>query len=85
MSFEHQEAHFNCGAEFAVEFYLVGDTIRFYERNISDLAFACMCYFDIHARVENFNPGTYVAEVYQQAYPDVPLLLYDRRTIVLED
>lgn len=85
LSFDHMEASSDCMAQFTVDFSLTGDTIRLYERKVSELVAGCTCEYDIHARVDNLMPGTYVAELYVQPYPGSPDLLYDRREIILED
>jgi hypothetical protein len=80
---EHNDAQFNCGAKLMVEFHRAGDTLRFYELNISTDAMYCICSFDIFAAVVNIQPGAYVAEIYQQPFPWEPIGLYDRRVINL--
>ena len=83
LTLEHVNAYLNCGAVVAVEFAAVADTIRFFELNVSDTAEYCMCYFDIWAEAGGINPGDYVLEVYQQEFPDYPMILIDRRTLSL--
>ncbi|MDH4034925.1 MAG: hypothetical protein OEV80_14120, partial [candidate division Zixibacteria bacterium] len=84
LNLQHFDATFNCGAVIEVGFNAVGDTLRFYEINISEEYMACDCSFDVTGRVYNIAPGSYVAEVYARNEPDDPLLLVDRQTIVLE-
>lgn len=82
--FTHFNAYFNCAARFLVNFTQAGDTLRFYELNVSDEYVYCMCYFEINAQVAGVTPGTYVAEVYEHQYPWEDIAFVDRRVIVLE-
>ncbi|MFH1686657.1 MAG: hypothetical protein ABIE70_03950 [bacterium] len=85
LSMVHYDGYFNCGGVIATECELVGDTIRFFEFNVSDEWQYCMCYFEVYAVVTGIVPGTYIAEVYTRDYPDEPIVLADRRQIVLGD
>jgi hypothetical protein len=84
LSFVHHNAYFNCTARFLVDFTQAGDTLRFYELNVSDQFVYCLCYFEITAQVGGLAPGTYVAEVYEHQYPWDDINLVDQRVIVLE-
>lgn len=84
LTMEDLGAIFNCGGIIDVEFSIAGDTLRFYELNISEDYAFCNCPFDITARLTDVVPGTYIAEVYARDLPDDPILLTDRQTLVLE-
>ncbi len=84
LSFTHFNAYFNCAARFLVNFTQAGDTLRFYELNVSDEYVYCMCYFEISAQVAGLASGSYVAEVYERQYPGEDIGLVDQRVIVLE-
>lgn len=84
LSFAHHNAFFNCAAYFLVDFEMAGDTLRFYELNVSNIYVYCMCYFEITAQAADIPPGSYVAEVYEHQYPYEDINLVDRRTIQLE-
>ncbi len=79
----HHNGWFNCGGIIATGFALVGDTLRFYEFNVSEDWLWCMCYFRVWATVVSIDPGTYVAEIYARDHPEEPIELIDRRMIVL--
>jgi Dockerin type I domain len=85
LQMSHSNAYLNCGAEFGliVEFEQAGDTLRFIEKNISNMAAYCMCYFAVSAEVVGIPAGIYYAEVYAQ---DVysPVELVERRIIEIE-
>jgi hypothetical protein len=84
LTMEHDSAIFNCGARMIVAFEQAADTLRFFEINISaDYAY-CICPFDITASVAGIMPGTYVAEIWAVEPLDMPPILSDRRTLVLE-
>ncbi len=83
LDMEHLNGYFNCGGIIAVELSEVGDTLRFYEFNISDDWQYCLCYFTVTATVINVSPGSYVAEVYARDNPVDPIQLVDRQTLVL--
>jgi hypothetical protein len=84
LNMEHLNGYFNCGGIIAVEFSSEGDTLRFYEFNISDEWLDCMCYFMVTATAINISPGSYVAEVYARDNLEDPIQLADRQTLVLE-
>ena len=73
--------YFNCGGIIASSVQLAGDTLRFYEANISDQWAWCMCYFDATATVLGLPSGTYTAEVYTRDWPEDPYLLVDRQVL----
>ncbi|MCK4605983.1 MAG: hypothetical protein KAU35_01680 [candidate division Zixibacteria bacterium] len=83
LTMEHLDAYLNCVADIVVDFALVGDTLRFYEMNISSEAVYCLCYFEVVAAVEGILQGNYVAELYVQEYPDAAIYLFDRRSVSL--
>ncbi len=83
LTLHHDDAYFNCGARLMVSFEQAGDTLRFYEVNISDLYALCMCYFEVTVSVIGISPGTFVAEIYAQDMPGT-IILSDRRVIELE-
>ncbi|GEM_PF-783701 len=83
LTMEHLDAYLNCVADIVVDFALVGDTLRFYEMNVSEEAVYCLCYFEVTAAVEGIQPGNYVAELYVQEYPDAAIYLFDRRSVSL--
>jgi len=80
----HYNAFFNCAAEFYMPFELAGDTLRFYELNISQIGVYCMCYFNIFAYTIGLTPGDYIAEVYEQQYYWDEIQLVERRELHLE-
>lgn len=80
----HYNAFFNCGAEFLIPFEQAGDTLRFFELNISLELQYCMCYFNIFAYTIGIAPGEYIAEVYEQQYYWDDIQLIDRQPILLE-
>jgi hypothetical protein len=82
LTLHHDDAHFNCAAVLMVSFEQAGDTLRFYEVNISDEAALCTCDFEVTATVVGIAPGTYVAEIYAQDIYS-PMVLFDRRVIEL--
>ena len=85
LTMEHENAYLNCAAIIVVDFAQGGDTLRFYELNFNDFTpVPCMCYFVVWANAVGIAPGTYVAELYQQAYPWSPVNLLDRRTLDLD-
>lgn len=78
----HENAFFNCGAILALEFEIVGDTLRFHERNVNEMTpVPCMWHYELTSIVQGIPPGTYVAEVYNQDYPWQEGLLLDRQLI----
>jgi len=80
----HENAFFNCGADLVLEFEIVGDTLRFHEKNVNEMVpVPCMCYYELTSVVEGIPPGSYVAEVYNQDYPWEPDLLLDRQHLNL--
>jgi len=83
LTMQHNDAYFNCGAVIEADFESAADTLRFYELNVSDTAMWCNCYFDVWATVAGIEPGDYVVELYQQEFPDYPIVLRDRRPLSL--
>jgi hypothetical protein len=81
----HHNGWFNCGGIIATEFSRTGDTLRFYEFNVSEDWMYCMCYFRVWATVAGIESGTWVAEIYARDLPEEPIQLIDRRTVVLEN
>jgi hypothetical protein len=86
LTMEHNDAYFNCVAKFIVTFEQAGDTLRFYELNVSLQAVYCLCYFEIRAVAIGIPPGEYVAEIWGQDgyFHGAPVELLDRRVIQLE-
>nr|MBN2276376.1 hypothetical protein [candidate division Zixibacteria bacterium] len=84
LTMQHLQAWFNCVANIIMKFEIAGDTLRFYEINISREAVWCMCYYDLSVMVNGIPPGTYVAEVYEQQYYWEDFQLVDRRELFLE-
>ena len=84
LTLEHHDAFYNCVAEMLMQFEQAGDTLRFFERNISEEAVYCLCYFELDATADGIAPGDYIVEVWSQEYPDMPLILLDRRILQLE-
>ncbi len=84
LTMAHLNGFFNCGGIIEVEFSTAGDTLRFWEFNISDDWQYCLCYFEVNATVINIAPGSYVAEVYARDQLEEPIVLVDRQTIMLE-
>ena len=85
LAMNHYDAFFNCGAIFLIQFELAGDTLRFYELNISQENVWCMCYFNISVFVIGLELGDYIAEVYEQQYDWDDIQLVDRQIIHLEN
>ncbi len=81
----HYNAFFNCAAEFFIPFELAGDTLRFYELNVSQVYVYCLCYFNIFAYTIGIMPGDYIAEVYEQQYDWDVIQLVDRQELHLEN
>ncbi len=79
LTMRHGNAFFNCGAILTVHFEQAGDTLRFYEINVSSDYAYCMCYFEVLATVANIAPGNYIAEIYGEE----PMILVDRRELTL--
>jgi hypothetical protein len=80
----HYNAFFNCTAVFYIPFEQAGDTLRFYELNVSQIYVYCLCYFNIFAYTVGISPGDYIAEVYEQQYDWDVIQLVDRQEIHLE-
>lgn len=83
LTLTHFNALFNCGGIVDVDFVMVGDTLRFYEHNVSDEWAYCECYFEVQTVVGPIPDGEYVAEVYTRDWPDEPYQLVDRRVVYL--
>jgi len=84
LTLEHLDAMFNCAGIISVEFETAGDTLRFYEFNVSEDWVYCICPFNITATLAGVESGTYIVEVYARDYYLDPIELVDRRTLVLE-
>lgn len=84
LTLHHDDAYFNCGAGLMVSFEQAGDTLRFFEVNVSDLYALCMCHFEVTVSVIGILPGTYVAEIYARDI-SASMLLFDRRIIELSN
>ncbi|MFC1475201.1 hypothetical protein ACFLQG_01000 [Candidatus Zixiibacteriota bacterium] len=74
----HNNAEFNCA--FILQFYFeqTGDTLRFYEINVTTEFAMCLCYYNITGTVSNIPPGEYVVELYAR---DMSEKLIDRRNL----
>ncbi len=84
LTLEHHDAFYNCVAEMIIQFEQDGNVLRFYERNISEEAVYCLCYFELDATVDGIDPGEYIVEVWSQDYPNSPTVLIDQRILTLE-
>ncbi|MBN2227470.1 MAG: hypothetical protein JW763_08900 [candidate division Zixibacteria bacterium] len=84
LTLKHHDAFYNCVAEMIIQFEQEGNVLRFYERNISEEAVYCLCYFELDATVEGIAPGEYIVEVWAQDYPYSPTVLIDERILILE-
>jgi len=86
LTLNHYMSSFNCGANIIFQFEKAGDTLRFYEINISHDLVYCMCYFDLTVSVEGIESGTYVAEIYDKQYYYLEdFQLVDRQVIDLDE
>lgn len=84
LQMDHIDAYFNCAANLMIGFEQAGDTLRFFEINVSEDAAYCMCYYNLSAMVIGIGPGTYIAEIWQRDYPGNGTILYDRREVICE-
>jgi len=83
----HIGMEFNCSAELdgiGIEFAMSGDTLRFFETNLSDQGAFCVCDYNLTAEVAGIGPGTYIAEIYSQDFAEESPILRDRRELTLE-
>ena len=54
----HENAFFNCGAILELEFEIIGDTLRFHEKNTNEMVpVPCMCYYELTSVIEGIPPG----------------------------
>jgi len=83
----HNGMEFNCSAELdgiGIEIAISGDTVRFFETNLSDQGAYCICDYNLTAEVAGLVPGSYIAEIYSQDFAEETPILRDRRELILE-